>query len=59
MLAIWGDAGIPAGGPSPVDVWKFWADDVRGGPIESGHFVPEENPDSATAALIDFFRGHK
>lgn len=56
LLSIWGDAGIPADGPSPLDVWRKWADDVTGGSIDSGHFVCEENPQATSAALLDFFR---
>ena len=57
VLSIWGDAGFPTGGPTPVDVWRNWADDVSGGPIDSGHFLPEENPEATTTALLEFFRG--
>ncbi len=57
VLSIWGDAGFPTGGPTPVDVWRNWADDVSGGPIDSGHFLPEENPEATTTALLKFFRG--
>jgi haloacetate dehalogenase len=53
-LALWGDAGIPAAGATPLDVWRGWASDVRGKAIDSGHFLPEENPEATLAALIDF-----
>ena len=56
MLAIWGDAGIPASGISPLDVWREYARDVQGVPIKSGHFVPEENPTACAGALLDFLR---
>jgi haloacetate dehalogenase len=36
-------------------VWRSWATDVRGAPIDSGHFLCEENPDATAAAMIDFF----
>jgi haloacetate dehalogenase len=55
LLTLWG------GGPtlqkpiSFLDVWKTWADDVRGGPLECGHFLPEELPKETTAALLEFF----
>jgi haloacetate dehalogenase len=38
----------------PLAVWRPWADDLRGRPIESGHHVAEENPDDLTAALDGF-----
>ncbi len=61
VLAIWGETGIPAdvsgGGPNPLDIWRNWADDVRGGSIDSGHFLAEENPEAAVKELLAFFRG--
>jgi haloacetate dehalogenase len=38
----------------PLAVWRGWADDVRGGRIESGHHVAEEAPDALVRALRDF-----
>lgn len=35
-------------------VWRPWADDLRGGEIESGHHVAEEAPDELAAALRGF-----
>jgi haloacetate dehalogenase len=37
-----------------LEVWRRWADDVRGGPLPGGHFVPEEAPDELTASLRAF-----
>jgi haloacetate dehalogenase len=54
MLAIWGAAGIPSEN-TPLDIWREWAKDVRGFPIDSGHFLCEENPQATAAALLDFF----
>jgi haloacetate dehalogenase len=36
-------------------VWRDHASDVRGHGIDSGHFIPEEQPDQVCAALTDFF----
>lgn len=55
LLALWGAAGIPAAGASPLDVWSGWAGDARGAAIESGHFLPEENPQATRDALLGFF----
>ncbi|MDG4786041.1 alpha/beta hydrolase [Micromonospora sp. WMMD1102] len=45
MEALYGD---------PLAVWRPWARDLRGEPIESGHHVAEENPDDLVAALHRF-----
>jgi haloacetate dehalogenase len=38
----------------PRTVWRSWADNLRGEPIESGHHVAEENPDDLSRALLRF-----
>jgi haloacetate dehalogenase len=55
-LALWGGAGIAAGAATPLDTCQNWCDDLRGEAIESGHFIPEENPAATVAALDAFFR---
>jgi haloacetate dehalogenase len=35
----------------PLAIWKRWADDVTGRPIDSGHHMAEENPAALTEAL--------
>jgi haloacetate dehalogenase len=37
-----------------LEVWGRWADRVEGGPLPSGHFIPEEAPAELTASLRDF-----
>lgn len=54
MLALWGGAGLAAATATPLDTWKMWAANVAGSAIESGHFLPEENPDATAAALVEF-----
>ncbi|MER6826523.1 alpha/beta hydrolase [Streptosporangium sp. NPDC000563] len=41
----------------PLEIWRGWADDVRGHGIDSGHHMAEEAPDALAAALGDFFHG--
>jgi len=53
VLALWGDARKQR--PSPIPVWKRWADDVSGRALDCGHFLPEEAPDETAAELIAFF----
>jgi haloacetate dehalogenase len=55
MLALWGDAGIASAAATPLDTWKNWATDVSGAPVDSGHFLTEENPDATAKALRAFF----
>ena len=56
VLALWGTQGLPANaGIDPLTCWRDWASDLRGSPIESGHYVPEENADATARALLDFF----
>jgi haloacetate dehalogenase len=54
VLVLWGEAGLPAGLPV-VDVWREYADDVRGEAVPGcGHFVPEERPDLLAEHLLGF-----
>jgi haloacetate dehalogenase len=38
----------------PLRVWRQWADAVEGGPLASGHFIPEEAPEKLAASLQSF-----
>lgn len=40
-----------------VAIWRNWADDVRGGAIDSGHHMAEEAPEELAAALGEFLVG--
>jgi haloacetate dehalogenase len=61
VLALWSGRGAlgawyeAAGGP--LGLWRAWADDVRGGPLEAGHFFPEELPERTAQELAGFFAG--
>jgi haloacetate dehalogenase len=55
LLALWGAQGRPHRGQAVLEVWKAWADDVRGEPLECGHFIPEERPAELAKLLLDFF----
>jgi haloacetate dehalogenase len=54
-LVHWG-AGEDAMADGPLRTWRRWADDVRGGPLPGGHFVPEEAADDLVASLRAFLR---
>ncbi|KAF5707965.1 haloacetate dehalogenase H-1 [Fusarium mundagurra] len=59
MLAIWGNAGVSAESlqnkpEGPLEIWQKYARNVRGKALECGHFIPEEDPEGLTEALIPF-----
>jgi haloacetate dehalogenase len=54
-LVLWAEDGAVASWDSPLDAWRVWADDVSGGPVAAGHFLPEEAPDHVAHRLADFF----
>jgi haloacetate dehalogenase len=37
-----------------LEVWRRWADSAEGGPLPSGHFIPEEAPEELLASLRSF-----
>jgi haloacetate dehalogenase len=47
MIDLYGD---------PLAIWRRWAGDVTGVPIESGHHMAEENPVALTGALRGLMR---
>jgi len=53
-LALWSDTGPVAAWYEPLEIWKAWADHVEGGPVSSGHFIPEEAPDETVRRLLEF-----
>jgi haloacetate dehalogenase len=38
-----------------LDVWRRWAEDVRGRVLDCGHYLPEEAPEETYAELRAFF----
>jgi haloacetate dehalogenase len=38
-----------------LEVWRGWADDVRGRPLDCGHYLAEERPDETYEELRAFF----
>jgi haloacetate dehalogenase len=53
VLVHWGGA-EDSMSDGPLEVWGRWAADVRGGPLPSGHFIPEEAPAPLLASLAAF-----
>jgi haloacetate dehalogenase len=56
VLALWGSKGSLEKWYDVPGIWRDWANDVQGRAIESGHYLPEENPDATYDALSAFFK---
>jgi len=54
-LALWGSDYVGKGTAGPLDIWRTWCDHVTGQPIDSGHFLGEENHADTLAALLAFW----
>jgi haloacetate dehalogenase len=55
LLILWGAKSGQGSGYDLLKVWRDHAEDVRGHGIDSGHFIPEEQPDQVYEALKGFF----
>jgi haloacetate dehalogenase len=53
-LVLWSETGPVAGWYQPLEVWKDWSRQVRGGPVAAGHFIPEEAPALTARYLTEF-----
>ncbi len=56
LLALWGRRGVVGKMFDCLADWQAVAEDVTGQAIDSGHFVPEEQPAATLAALLRFLR---
>jgi haloacetate dehalogenase len=60
VLALWSANGpldqwyVDEGGP--LALWRAWSDEVRGEPVEGGHFFAEAAPQQTAGTLRRFFR---
>jgi haloacetate dehalogenase len=57
VLALWGRQGFLEEHYDVLDVWRGWAEEVRGRALECGHYLPEEAPEETYAELRAFFGG--
>jgi haloacetate dehalogenase len=58
VLALWSATG-PVGTwyeeqGGPLGLWRRWAHDLRGAPVEGGHFFPEQHPEATAQRLTAF-----
>lgn len=54
LLVLWGSRGVVGQVHRPLEVWREYGDDVRGRPIDAGHFLVEERPAEVLAAIQAF-----
>jgi haloacetate dehalogenase len=54
MLALWGASRKHGFVNKPLETWRPWCPHVKGGPIVSGHFLPEEAAEDTLAAVLPF-----
>jgi haloacetate dehalogenase len=60
LLVLWGEDSFVGRHYNLMEVWEQYANQAEGSAIpDSGHFVPEENPDATAAALAAFFTGRR
>ena len=54
---LWGarrGSGGPKGNVDPLETWRRWSGKVTGGPVDCGHFLPEEAPDRVISEAHSF-----
>ena len=56
-LVLWSASGAVDAWYEPLEIWREWADQVEGGPMACGHYLPEEAPEQTARELIDFLTG--
>ncbi|MBA2511561.1 MAG: alpha/beta hydrolase [Rubrobacter sp.] len=57
MLILWGSKGNLGEWYDVLEIWRGWADDVRGRALDSGHYIPEEAPEETLSEIREFLRG--
>ena len=57
VLVLWGEKGALPKWYEVLDVWRDWADDVRGRGIDCGHYLAEEAPEETCRELLKFLKG--
>jgi haloacetate dehalogenase len=57
LLALWGGRGVMERLYDVEDVWSGYASDVRGMPLDAGHYLAEERPEETAWELTRFLAG--
>ncbi|MDJ0362200.1 alpha/beta hydrolase, partial [Rhodococcus sp. H29-C3] len=55
-LAMWQDPGQIVLPFDPNKIWQDWTTELRAEVLDSGHFIPEEQPATVVAAILDLIR---
>jgi len=55
-LIMWGDKGVVGKHFDVERIWRGWCSDPSFAPMPSGHFIPEEAPVAALAAIQNFLK---
>ena len=55
LLALWGTRWHVHDWYDVLALWREWADEVSGRPLDCGHYLAEERPDETAAELRAFF----
>ncbi len=58
-MVLWADerlvaSGMESGTLTASDVWRRWADDVRGFDIACGHLLPEQAAEAVIEQIVPF-----
>jgi haloacetate dehalogenase len=56
LLALWGGQGVMEGIYDVEAVWREYANEARGKPLDAGHFLAEERPAETAQELRDFLK---
>ena len=54
LLVLWGSDAFVGSHYNVLDVWKKYANNVKGKSLPGGHYIPEEAPKETIKALMDF-----
>ncbi|HET7479413.1 MAG TPA: alpha/beta hydrolase [Rubrobacteraceae bacterium] len=57
LLLLWGARGAMHGLYDVEAVWREYAEDVRGRPLDAGHYLAEERPEETARELLAFLQG--
>ena len=57
VLALWGNHGYVGSNFDVTQVWREYADDVRGVGLDADHYLAEEVPEAVAAELVSFLSG--